>query len=160
MKKIRKELILNVYENWDKLTSEDQSIMQKAIDQLDLAYAPYSNFYVGAALVLNNGNIYVGCNQENASYPLCMCGERVALYNAVANEPKFLIKTIAITARNPVKKLVEPISPCGACRQVMLEFELRQQAPIRVLLKADEAEIYEFESVKDLLPFAFNGSFL
>lgn len=157
---IHKELSMKIYKDLSELSNEDQKLLKKAIEQLDYAYAPYSEFYVGSALRLKSSKIYVGSNQENASYPLCMCGERVALYNAIANEPKGIIEAIVITAKNPKKKLEVPVAPCGACRQVMVEFENRQKLPYRILLKVDGAEVYEFKSAKDLLPFSFDGSFL
>lgn len=160
MKEVRKELTLKVYDSFDELSSDDQSLMHLAIDQLKCAYAPYSRFLVGSALRLKNGSKYVGSNQENASYPLCMCGERVAIYNAASNEPNEIIEIIAITAKNLQKALDQPISPCGACRQVLLEFEIKQNYPIQIILKADSSKVYHFSSAKDLLPFSFDGSFL
>lgn len=160
MKKLEAKVALKIYENITELDQSIREIIKQAISQLDHAYAPYSEFYVGAAALLNNGNIYTGCNQENASYPLCMCAERVALYTAGSVEPKEIITSIAITAKNPKKEIIKPISPCGACRQVILEFQNKQQSPIKIYLKADGPEIYLFESANDLLPFSFDSSFL
>ena len=148
------------YSNMAELNAEDNELMTKAIGQLDNAYAPYSGFHVGAAARLIDKSIYLGSNQENASYPLCMCGERVALYNAATYNGKTAVESLAITIKNIRMPITRPVSPCGACRQVISEYEHRHQHPIRILLKSDSPEIYELESVSDILPLGFNGSFL
>ncbi len=160
MKKIEKITSVNVYESVHELSAEDQELLQVAINQLDAAYAPYSKFHVGAAARTSTGNLYSGCNQENASYPLCICGERVALYHAGTVEPKAAIVSVAITVRSELRAVEGIITPCGACRQVISEFEHRHNHPIRILLKADGPSVYEFESINHLLPYDFNGSFL
>lgn len=160
MKEIKESSSYEVYQNINELTPIEQAALQKAIDMLDSAYAPYSEFYVGAAAVTDQGSIYGGCNQENASYPLCICGERVALFNAGANEPKTPIKLLAIVAHNPKKFIANPISPCGACRQVISEFASRHEQDFPILLKADTDEVYKIKSTKDLLPLGFNSSYL
>ncbi len=160
MKELVKKLSIKVHEDFKQLSALDKELIERATAQLDNAYAPYSNFHVGSALRLENGNIYVGSNQENASYPLCMCGERIAIYNAASNEPGIIIDAIAITAKNLKKAIDAPISPCGACRQVLLEFEIKQKKAMRILLKADGPEIYEYHQAQDLLPFSFDPSFL
>jgi cytidine deaminase len=149
-----------VYESVDELAIADKELMHIAVDQLQNAYAPYSKFHVGAAVRLADTTVYVGSNQENASYPLCMCGERVALYNAAANKPNIPIESLAITIKNQNATIDKPVSPCGACRQVISEYEFRHQRPIRILLKSDGPAIYELKSVADILPLGFNGSFL
>jgi cytidine deaminase len=160
MKDIEIKIQAKVYDSIDELSHQDQKIMDIAIKQLDAAYAPYSKFHVGAAALTINGSIYPGCNQENASYPLCMCGERVALYNAGASEPNVPIEAVAITIKNQLKPVNGLISPCGACRQVLSEFEKRHKHPIRVLLKADGPQIYVFNNVDQLLPYGFDGEVL
>jgi len=127
---------------------------------LNVAYAPYSNFYVGAAVLMEDGTVHKGCNQENASYPLCICGERVALYNAHVNAHGKKIKTLAIIAKNPSKKLDQPVSPCGACRQVIAEFEQKQSAPIEIFLQGESDEVYYLESNDKLLPYQFSSKVL
>ena len=127
---------------------------------LNVAYAPYSNFYVGAAALMEDGSIHRGCNQENASYPLCICGERVALYNSHVNAIGIKVKALAIVAKNPAKKLIHPVSPCGACRQVIAEFEQKQNAPIEIFLKGETDEVFRFESTELLLPYQFSGKVL
>ena len=138
----------------------DQALVDKAVAMTDTAYAPYSGFLVGAAVQLNNGVVLGGCNQENASYPLCMCGERVALYNAAANYPHQSVVSLAIVARNPRKKLTQPVSPCGACRQVIAEYESRYGSEIRIILKGETDDVIIFDTIKGLLPYGFDGTFL
>lgn len=146
--------------NYPDLSLLDKTLIDKAVAMTDAAYAPYSGFLVGAAAQLSNGVVLGGCNQENASYPLCMCGERVALYNAAANYPNESVVTLAIVARNPKKKLTQPVSPCGACRQVIAEYESRYKSDIRILLKGETDDIIEFKSIKELLPYGFDDTFL
>jgi cytidine deaminase len=160
MKIVDNQFQYKIYDSIDELTESDRELVLKAIEQLDVAYAPYSHFHVGAAVRLKDGSIYLGSNQENASYPLCMCGERVALYNAAVYKPKVAVESLAITIKNLQMKIDKPVSPCGACRQVISEYEFRHQQAIRILLKSDSNEIYELSSVEDLLPLGFNGTFL
>lgn len=160
MEVIKEQFEYYSYPSMEFLSPADQELMQKAIDQLEHAYAPYSHFHVGAAVRLKDENVYVGSNQENASYPLCMCGERVALYNAAANQPSVAPTTLAITIHNQNMKIEKPVSPCGACRQVISEYENRHQQPIRILLKSDGPQVYEIRTIADLLPLGFNGTFL
>ena len=138
----------------DELPPAEQALVQKAIDATNNSYARYSNFHVGAACLLENGNIVIGANQENAAFPSGLCAERTAIFAAQANHPDQPITTLAIAARNVNGFLKSPISPCGACRQVVLEIEDRYQRPVRILLYGTEG-IYVFESIKDLLPFSF-----
>ncbi|MBK9149607.1 MAG: cytidine deaminase [Saprospiraceae bacterium] len=149
-----------VYQHSVELSELDMALIGEAIKMLDFAYAPYSNFHVGAAARLTDGSIYTGTNQENASYPLCMCAERVALYNAAVHKPSTGVDALAIVVRNPHNPVMTPASPCGACRQVIAEFENRYNHPIRLLLKAESDVIFEFDNMSDLLPLGFNGSFL
>lgn len=138
----------------DELPPAEQALVQKAIDATNNSYARYSNFHVGAACLLENGNVVIGANQENAAFPSGLCAERTAIFAAQANHPEQPITTLAIAARNVNGLLKLPISPCGACRQVVLEIEDRYQRPVRILLYGTEG-IYVFESIKDLLPFSF-----
>ncbi|MBK8625590.1 MAG: cytidine deaminase [Saprospiraceae bacterium] len=160
MKTVTESFDYKVYTSMDELTESDRALMSKAIDQLERAYAPYSNFHVGAAARLVDGDIFIGSNQENASYPLCMCGERVALYSAGASKPDVAVESLAITIKNQNMRIEKPVSPCGACRQVISEYEFRHNHPIRILLKSDSPEVYELRSVSDILPLGFNGTFL
>ena len=136
------------------------SLLKEATKMLEVAYAPYSNFLVGAAALMEDGSIHHGCNQENASYPLCICGERVALYNSHVNAPNQKVIALAITAKNPAKKLMSPVSPCGACRQVIAEFEQKQDAPIEIFLKGETDEVFHLKDCSILLPYQFSGKVL
>ncbi|MDD2538106.1 MAG: cytidine deaminase [Bacteroidales bacterium] len=129
----------------DKLEPADAQLMEQAVEAARNAYAPYSQFHVGAAVRLVTGEVLKGNNQENASFPAGICAERSVVYYAHANYPGSAIDTIAVTA-----------SPCGVCRQVLLESEKRKKSPIRVLL-ASGNEVRIFDSVKDLLPFGFDS---
>lgn len=151
---------IRVHKDEHTLDPKDKELLEYAIKQLAVAYAPYSQFRVGAAVRMEDDSMYPGCNQENASYPLCMCGERVALYNAAAQAPHLKPVTLAIVIRNEKKPVNTPVSPCGACRQVIAEFEQRFKQDIRIFLKSDASEIYELRSVKDILPLTFDSSFL
>ncbi len=156
MKKEKYNFECEVFESLDLLPKEIQNLLAVAEDQLNYSYAPYSNFLVGAAALIDNGEIFPGCNQENASYPLCMCAERVALYNVGSAHQEFNINTIAITAHNPKKSINEPCMPCGACRQVIQEFEQRQGTAINLFLTGDSGKIIKIEGIKNILPLSFS----
>ncbi len=138
----------------EELDTIDQELVKLAIEATDTAYAKYSHFYVGAALLLENGTIVKGSNQENAAYPSGLCAERTAVFSAQANYPEQPIKTIAIAAKNANGFLKSPISPCGACRQVILEIEDRYKKPVRILLYGTDG-VYIINSIKDMLPLSF-----
>ncbi|MFR2733122.1 cytidine deaminase [Hoylesella buccalis] len=138
----------------DELSPQDQELVQSAIRATNNAYANYSRFYVGAALRLENGKIVIGANQENAAFPSGLCAERTAVFAAQANCPDSPIETLAIAGRNEKGVLPNPITPCGACRQVILEIEDRYKKPIKILLYGTQ-KIYCVRSVKDLLPLSF-----
>lgn len=138
----------------DELSPQDQELVQAAIKATHNAYANYSRFYVGAALRLENGKIVIGANQENAAFPSGLCAERTAVFAAQANYPDSPIETLAIAGRNEKGVLPNPITPCGACRQVILEIEDRYKKPIKILLYGTQ-KIYFARSVKDLLPLSF-----
>jgi len=143
------------FENENELNAEDRGLLQKARETCDQAYAPYSNFHVGAALLLENGTIICGNNQENAAFPSGLCAERVAVFAAGANYPGVKIKTIAITCKSESFPVNEPLSPCGACRQSMSEYEIRYKSNIRILLQGETGKIRMMNSIADLLPFMF-----
>ena len=145
-----------LFEDVQSLPKDIQSLLSAAKDQLKMAYAPYSNFMVGAAALLDDGQVFTGCNQENASYPLCICAERVALYNIGTSLKDFKIKALAITAHNPTKALTEPVMPCGACRQVIQEFEARQGSAITMYLTSDCAEVMRIKGISKILPHSFS----
>lgn len=152
-----KELTLHIpylLAQLEELSKEEQALIEKAKEATNNAYANYSHFYVGAACLLEDGRTVIGANQENAAFPSGLCAERTAIFGAQANYPQLSINTLAIAARNGNGFLTKPISPCGACRQVILEIEDRYKKPVRILLYGTEG-IYCFNSIKDLLPFCF-----
>lgn len=160
MRTIKIEAKIQVYDSPEEVSPEDQALLTLAYQQTKKAYAPYSNFYVGAALRMQNGETFTGNNQENAAYPMCLCGERVALFTAGNAFPNQAIEVLAIVVTNPQKNVLLPAAPCGACRQVISEFEARANHPIRILLKGDSPLIYEVDSIDQLLPLGFNAEFL
>lgn len=147
----------NTREGFSDLLKE---LFAEADRQTNLAYAPYSNFRVGAAVLDQEGNIYGGSNQENASYPLCMCAERVALYHCISAYQDVKIAAIAITARSEKRSLDNFVSPCGACRQVMVEYEKRFGIPMKLYLLHANGSVLELDSVSNLLPLSFDGKVL
>jgi cytidine deaminase len=144
-----------IYANLAELENADAELMLAAEKSLANAYAVYSGFRVGAALLLENGEVILGNNQENIAFPSSMCAERVTLYYCKANYPDVKILKIAITAKASSSKLIVPVTPCGACRQVMSEYERIQDTSIEVILKGEEGEVFVFDRVTDLLPLAF-----
>ena len=160
MKKLELKTTIYSYEDESHLPIEDQQLMALAVESLQHSYSPYSNFKVGAALLLENGALIPGSNQENAAYPLCLCAERVALAAAASQHPGVPVRAIAVTARNVKQTLFKPVSPCGSCRQVLAESENRSKVAMRVLLQGQSGEVYRFDSVKDLLPLSFDGKVL
>lgn len=145
-----------VFDDIGVLDQESRYLIHKAKDAADHAYAPYSKFHVGAALLLTDGTLVTGSNQENASYPLCMCGERVALYAAVSQHHAMVVTRLAVVAFRKGHKAFVEATPCGACRQVMFEFEERQKKPFKVVLFGPGQKWYEFPSAASLLPLAFD----
>ena len=145
------------FESADELNDEDKKLVAEAKSSAKDAYAPYSNFYVGAAVLLANGMIVKGNNQENASYPIGLCAERVAIFSAGANYPGVEIKAIAITAFSKEFLIDKPVAPCGACRQAIAEYEHRYKNPIRLILIGEKGNAVVAEGIKQFLPFMFNG---
>ena len=160
MKQIKITSSATVYSNLDELSTEDQMLMNKAIEALRNAYAPYSKFHVGAALLLDNGEIVLGNNQENAAYPSGMCAERVAIWQAGSLFPGVKIKKLAISASSTIIKVDKPIGPCGACRQTLSEYEINQKEPFPVIFMGEVGEIVKTPSLLSLLPFSFDSSYL
>ena len=134
--------------------------MNRAQQARENAYAPYSHFKVGAAILLSSGEITIGSNQENAAYPSGLCAERVAIFHTGALYPNQEIKAIAITASSPSQVLSEPVGPCGACRQSMAEYEQKQDAPIAVYFMGETGKIVGVSKVLDLLPLGFDAKCL
>lgn len=143
------------FKNIEDLDPESKYLVHKAKEATQHAYAPYSKFCVGAALMLDDGTIVTGSNQENASYPLCMCAERVALYTAANAHPGKKITKLAVVAHKKNHKELTSATSCGACAQVMLEFEHRQQKPITVIMLAPDDQWLKCSSVSALLPMGF-----
>jgi len=154
MKTINITSEVTIYENLTELLPEDQELIQSAIEATKRSYAPYSNFSVGAAVRLKDGQIITGTNQENAAYPSGICAERTTLFYAGSQYPQTPVTTLAIAAHNGKELTEQPISPYGACRQVILEAEERHKQRIRIILYGTKG-IYSVETVKDLLPFSF-----
>ena len=138
----------------EELSEEDRQLVEMAVEATNNAYAKYSNFRVGAAVRLENGLLMKGANQENAAFPVTLCAERTAIFAAQANYPEQPITAIAIAAKNENGLLSEPITPCGSCRQVMLEIEDRYKRPLRILLYGQNGD-YIVDTVKDLMPLSF-----
>ncbi len=145
--------------HYDELNEEDRRLIEQAKEATQRSYAPYSRFSVGAAALLANGEIVTGSNQENAASPSGLCAERTTLFYANSRYPDQAVKTLAIAARNASGFTGKPISPCGACRQVLLETERRHGSPIRILLYGT-TEIYQTNGIDNLLPLSFSGEFL
>jgi cytidine deaminase len=141
--------------HWKELPDSEHILIEKASEASKDAYAPYSNFRVGAAVLLADGTIVKGNNQENIAYPSGLCAERVALFYAGANYPHSVVKTIVVLAQGDLVAADECISPCGSCRQVIAESESRQNEPIRIILVAQDGKTWIFNSIKDILVFPF-----
>lgn len=142
-------------ETTSELEQADQLLIQEAIKSADHAYAPYSGFNVGAAIRLSNGVIVTGSNQENAAYPSGLCAERVAIFAASSMYPDEIMETIAITIKTP-HHIIEPVSPCGACRQVIAEYENKQNKKIKIIFSGETGKSYTVDGIKNLLPMVFN----
>jgi cytidine deaminase len=160
MKELNINTQIDIYESIKELAIADQELMQKAIAVRENAYAPYSRFKVGAALLLENGQMVVGSNQENAAYPSGLCAERVAIFQAGAIYPNVKILKMAITAGPETSVNSFPIPPCGSCRQSIFEYEFKQEADIAIFFMGETGEVYKSNSIKNLLPLTFDKNFL
>lgn len=158
MQKKTIETKVEIY-SFEELDNLKQELINKAKEQVNKAYAPYSGFHVGAAIELENGEIFTGSNQENSAYPSGLCAERVAMFYANAQYPDVPVKTLAIAAFTNGQFLDYPVTPCGSCRQVLLETEQRYEKDITILLYGTK-EVFELENVKQLLPLCFEKSSL
>ncbi|MFN5182807.1 MAG: cytidine deaminase [Bacteroidota bacterium] len=159
-----RKIILNTefdeYDSSEQLSPLEQNLLKCAKESRDLAYAPYSNFYVGAALLLENNEIISGSNQENAAYPSGLCAERVAIFYSGAKYPNVKVKSLALSCNSKNSEVNKPLSPCGSCRQVIAETELRQGNKIRIIMSGNSGKIIACEGVENLLPLMFKGEFL
>jgi cytidine deaminase len=149
-----------VYKSSSDLEQQDLELLQAAQKAVESAYAPYSHFYVGAAVLLDNGKIIIGNNQENAAYPNGLCAERVAIYHAGAIYPNITVKAIAVTCKSKNNIINVPLSPCGGCRQTISEYENRYEQKIRIIMSGETGEVYISESIESLLPLMFNAKYL
>ncbi|MCH3883151.1 MULTISPECIES: cytidine deaminase [Tenacibaculum] len=160
MKKIDIQTSATIFDSVSELSSEEQNLMNNAIEARKKAYAPYSKFKVGAALLLDNGKIISGNNQESAAYPSGMCAERVAIWKAGSDFPNMKVKKIVITAASTENLVNKPVGPCGACRQTLSEYEINQKEPIEIIFMGEIGQIVKTESLLSLLPFSFDSSYL
>lgn len=160
MKEVKIESVLQVYDNFKELPEDIANLMNMAIAIRLKSYSPYSNFSVGAAILLDNGKIITGNNQENASYPSGLCAERTAIYYAGAQYPDAKILKMAVTAGSKLKSTNTPIPPCGACRQAIAEYEVKQDAPIQIYFMGETGKVVGSYSLANILPLVFDKSFL
>ena len=158
MKEIQIETKLSVFESFEELSQSEQDYMLQAIEIRKKAYAPYSKFLVGAAIVLDNGVVLQGSNQENAAYPSGLCAERVVIFYAGANYPNNKIEKLFISATPSDRDSTNPIPPCGSCRQAIAEYEIKQDLFIEIYFMGAKGEVYKSDSLKNLLPFMFDKS--
>ena len=160
MKEVKIETTLQLFDDINELPEDIKSLMSMAIDARENAYAPYSNFNVGASLLLDNNEVVIGNNQENASYPSGLCAERTAIYYAGAKYPDAKILKMALTASSKNKVTDKPIPPCGACRQAIAEYELKQDHNIEIYFMGAKGKVAKSSSLSNLLPFIFESSVL
>ena len=157
MKKSTEQFQYEVYDSIQELKQEDGWLLNEAREVAQQAYAPYSRFQVGAVAKLANGEIVAGANQENASYPLGLCAERVLLASASSLYPQVPIVSIAISYANQIGESDHPVSPCGICRQSLLEFEKKMNQPIRLILGGLEGKVFIIPKAGLLLPLSFSA---
>ncbi len=138
-----------------ELPEEEQRLLQQAAKSASHSYAPYSEFHVGAAVLLDNGKVVCGSNQENAAYPAGLCAERVALFYANSEYPDAKVRALAISAHADHFLIDKPISPCGTCRQVIAETESRQKSKIKILMQGETGPVNMTEGIGNLLPLTF-----
>lgn len=160
MKEVKIETQLIVYQSINELEDDVKILMTKAAEARITAYAPYSEFKVGAAILLENGEIVTGSNQENAAYPSGLCAERVAIFYAGAKYPNVAINKIAITAGSLNNLTSKPIPPCGSCRQSIFEYEFKQESFIEIYFMGETGEVFKSNSIQNLLPLSFDKNFL
>jgi cytidine deaminase len=155
MKQITINTVISILSK-EELSPQEINLMNQAFEARANAYAPYSKFTVGVAILLDNGVVVQGSNQENAAYPSGLCAERVAIYYAGAIYPNAKMLKMFITASPKDRNLTEPIPPCGSCRQAIAEYEMKQDIPIEILFMGAEGHIYKSDSLKNILPLVFD----
>lgn len=157
MKELKINITVQEFDTPNELTTTEQDLLKQANEACRVAYAPYSQFSVGAAVLLDNGVVVTGNNQENAAYPSGLCAERVALFYASSQYPNMKVKALAIVAQADGFEFNCPVSPCGACRQVMSEYELRQGEPFKIIMQGNGGKIHAVDSVDHILPLQFKA---
>jgi cytidine deaminase len=157
VKKIELRVEIVEYNDVSELDNMDARLLEAASKAADKAYAPYSHFNVGAAALLESGEIVTGNNQENVAYPSGLCAERVVMFSVGAHHPNVPVMALAITAKSEEFELDEPLAPCGACRQVMVETEKKYGQYIKIILRGQRGKIHVINSVNDILPFSFSS---
>lgn len=155
---VRKEIRIDYeeYASVEEMSAQDRELCRAAVEALDGSYAPYSHFHVGAAVRLSDGTIVKGANQENAAYPSGLCAERTAMFAAGANYPGLDMESIAVAARQDGRLCSDPAAPCGACRQVMAQYQTKSGKPMSVILVGAD-RIMKFSRVDDILPLIFDN---
>lgn len=160
MKTISREIFFEEYQSFDELPQEEKDLVKAAIAASAGSYSPYSGFRVGAAVLLDNGETVTGSNQENIAYPSGLCAERVALFHAQSEFPESSVRMLAIAARTDTGKVMDPVMPCGSCRQVMAEYEDRHNTPMKVFMVNGEGKTLVAKNMEALLPMRFKADFL
>jgi cytidine deaminase len=155
MEIVTQDLSYAVFQSESELSTEDMELFAHARMATGNSYAPYSRYHVGAAVRLANGIIFSGSNQENISFPVGLCAERVAIFSAMSAYPDVPVTDVAITARSDNFEVCKPVSPCGMCRQAIMEYEVLFSKPIRVILGGNSGPVYVIEGMNQLLPLAF-----
>jgi len=157
---IETKVKFRIYENWEEFSETEISLFSSSIAASKKAYAPYSKFQVGASVLLESGEIVKGNNQENGAFPSGLCAERVAIFSAGANHPKERILGLAITINYDTTEFKDMAFPCGACRQSILEYEIKQSEPIKLYVIGKDKRVLVSDNISQLLPLCFKGDFL
>ncbi len=160
MKEHRLQCRFEIYESMSELSAPEQALLEAARQALEFSYSPYSNFKVGVAARMANGEILQGSNYENAAYPLCICAEQSLLASAASRLPGVAVLTLAVVVKSANQVVTAPAAPCGGCRQVICETEQRNKQAIRLLLQGETGPVYAFKTGSDLMPLAFGGGYL
>lgn len=149
-----------MYDGIEELPEDVRKLMKESFAARDKSYSPYSKFSVGAAILLDNGEVISGSNQENASYPAGLCAERTAIFYAGAKYPEAKVLKMALSAKSLNHPVETPTPPCGSCRQVIVEYEMKQETPIEIFFMGETGKVVKANSISDLLPLIFDSSFL
>lgn len=155
MEEIKKTAVVYRYNDPSELSREDAGLLEQAREAVSTSYAPYSKFHVGCALVLENGVVIRGSNQENIAYPSGLCAERVAIFHAGAQYPDVPVKAMAITVKAEDYEVKEPVTSCGACLQSMSEYEMKFRKPMRIILQGETGDIWIADGLRTFMPFMF-----